>query len=409
MTLKQIILESLQCTNNREFNHTCKRPRALSCGHFICRDCLPMDNTEMVICWHCFTANRIPLSDLKEFPDNATAKVLFDQSIDILFDDLYFKFKNELTRLKQFGNDDLEFSFKLLKKQINDKVERIKHEFDKLKEDMFSRIKRYKISKKCELEAKLSKVNINFYEEKYFELKELTLNQINKNEDIFYEYQKHLDHIETLNSELRNIKTNIKLVESNFIPNIHQIGVIDGIEAPFTSYILNSQEIHDLLDLCEFNPGFKWKLIYRASDDGFSSNNFHLKCDDYLDTLTLIKTNDNYVFGGYTSLPWGLVKPEEKSIFHHEFIFSIKNPAQKMMRFDCRDNRLPSNYRSMSKGPNFCNDICISNNSNKHNDNFISVGNSYVRTGLSLDEAKKFFTGSQNFLVSEIEVFKIYI
>jgi hypothetical protein len=410
MSLKGAILELLQCSNNRDSYHSSKQARSLSCGHFICKDCLPDDNSEMVICWHCFTPNRIPLSSLKQFPDNATAKMLFEQSIDLLFDDLCLKFKNELSRLKQFGNDNLEMPFKLLRQQINDKVEAIKHEFDMLKNKMFVRLDRYKISKKCELEAKLSEINVKFYEEKYFELNELVLKQIKQNEETFFYYQNNLDDLEAINSELRQIKTSMKFVEFDFTSKIHEIGYIDGVKAPFTSKILNTRDIDDMLDLCEFNPGFKWKLIYRASEDGFDSNDFHRKCDDYLDTFTLITTKTNYIFGGYTSLPWGLVKPEEYSIFRREFVISIKNPTKKMIRFDCRDNDLPKKYRNTSRGPNFCNDICISSNSNINHDSFISIGNSYVCNGLTLDleEAKTFFTGSKTFLVDEIEVFKIF-
>jgi hypothetical protein len=46
------------------------------------------------------------------------------------------------------------------------------------------------------------------------------------------------------------------------------------------------------------------KLIYRASRDGFAVSSFHSKCDDYLNTVTIIKTTSNSVFGGFTSATW---------------------------------------------------------------------------------------------------------
>ncbi|KAJ5079910.1 mtor-associated protein meak7 [Anaeramoeba ignava] len=46
----------------------------------------------------------------------------------------------------------------------------------------------------------------------------------------------------------------------------------------------------------------KMKLGYSAKQDGFSSNNWHLKCDNKGKTLIIIKTKDNFIFGGFTSV-----------------------------------------------------------------------------------------------------------
>jgi len=59
-----------------------------------------------------------------------------------------------------------------------------------------------------------------------------------------------------------------------------------------------------LLNLTELtsitNP--KWRLIYQASVDGFDS--FHSKCDGVRNTLVIVKSNKNYIFGGYTTADW---------------------------------------------------------------------------------------------------------
>ena len=47
----------------------------------------------------------------------------------------------------------------------------------------------------------------------------------------------------------------------------------------------------------------EWELLYRASNDGFTSNTFHAKCDGIDNTLLVIKAN-NKIFGGYTPLQW---------------------------------------------------------------------------------------------------------
>ena len=45
------------------------------------------------------------------------------------------------------------------------------------------------------------------------------------------------------------------------------------------------------------------KLCHRASVHGWSSQHFHLHCDDKAGTVVLVKVG-NYIFGGYTDQTW---------------------------------------------------------------------------------------------------------
>lgn len=47
-----------------------------------------------------------------------------------------------------------------------------------------------------------------------------------------------------------------------------------------------------------------YKLLYRATKDGNSSESFHQKCDNIKGTLTVIKTTKGMKFGGYTESTW---------------------------------------------------------------------------------------------------------
>ena len=47
-----------------------------------------------------------------------------------------------------------------------------------------------------------------------------------------------------------------------------------------------------------------WVLCYRASTHSWASTTFHSRCDGKRDTVTIIKKGE-YVFGGYTDIPWG--------------------------------------------------------------------------------------------------------
>jgi hypothetical protein len=47
----------------------------------------------------------------------------------------------------------------------------------------------------------------------------------------------------------------------------------------------------------------KWNLCYRASRDGWRSQDFHQHCDNKGPTVALIKLN-NFIFGGYNDQNW---------------------------------------------------------------------------------------------------------
>ena len=42
-------------------------------------------------------------------------------------------------------------------------------------------------------------------------------------------------------------------------------------------------------------------LIYQATSDGFQASNFHAKADGIANTLTIVKTTNENIFGGYTA------------------------------------------------------------------------------------------------------------
>jgi len=47
----------------------------------------------------------------------------------------------------------------------------------------------------------------------------------------------------------------------------------------------------------------KWRLLFRASRDGFEAAAFHSKCDNKGPTVTIVKSVHN-IFGGFTEESW---------------------------------------------------------------------------------------------------------
>ena len=172
------------------------------------------------------------------------------------------------------------------------------------------------------------------------------------------------------------------------------------------STIVNSDKLKsDLVNLCKLR-GKQFKLIYRASRDGFEASSFHAKCDDQPKTLTLIRSAKGFIFGGYTSRSW-----TSKICWKRDptaFIFSLVNAISTPQFISIQVGDTCALRCDPCKGPTFGQDICIADNSN--------TGESNAQLGCSYDfklfsyqspKADSFLAGSSEFLTSEIEVFKL--
>ena len=71
------------------------------------------------------------------------------------------------------------------------------------------------------------------------------------------------------------------------------------------------------------NKNISFKLLYRATRDGDSHDNFYSKCNE-APNIAFIKINDGRIIGGYTTVPW---KSENNSFISDKetFIFSINS------------------------------------------------------------------------------------
>ena len=180
---------------------------------------------------------------------------------------------------------------------------------------------------------------------------------------------------------------------------------------PFKSKILTRQQSSELLVLCQFEPNNKFKLLYRASQDGFGSNDFHSKCDGHANTLTIFKASQSsYIFDGFTSATWDGGYNQWKSD-PNAFVFSLTNKDNKPCIIKIDPNEIDFAIVSDPKyGPIFGggNDICIYNRANKNTNSFSYLGKSYKHPQYAYGtiEAKSFLAGSEDFQLSEIEVYQ---
>ena len=65
------------------------------------------------------------------------------------------------------------------------------------------------------------------------------------------------------------------------------------------------------------------KLIYTATNDGDSAEDFHLHCDGYAPLIIIKKKKKNVVFGGFTEKPFYSTKKRIGNKDDNAFIFSV--------------------------------------------------------------------------------------
>lgn len=68
----------------------------------------------------------------------------------------------------------------------------------------------------------------------------------------------------------------------------------------------------------------QWQLIYRASRDGYTAQAFHQFCDGCFPTMCVIRSTNDCIFGGFTSIPWSSTSADKPDAV--AFLFTLKNP-----------------------------------------------------------------------------------
>ena len=128
------------------------------------------------------------------------------------------------------------------------------------------------------------------------------------------------------------------------------------------STILTSNLKTELIKVCEFERNTKWTLFHRGSRDGFGANMFHAKCYGKLKTLTIVKSTNKNIFGGYTAVSWDLACYKHDS---NAFLFSLVNKYNEPMKLKCNKSDYAI-YGQSSCSTTFGggNDLHIANNAN---------------------------------------------
>jgi hypothetical protein len=137
------------------------------------------------------------------------------------------------------------------------------------------------------------------------------------------------DNIKKLEEKFDSYKAKSKSLKKSVIISKHDIGLIKNW--------IDEKNYEKL----------KFKLLFRASKHGRTSNEFHNRCDNKGKTLTLIKTTNNIIIGGYTTLKWDS-SSINKSNDLHAFVFSLTDRK----KYTC-NKQSSVIYCCSSNGPSF--------------------------------------------------------
>merc|ERR1711937_341897 len=152
------------------------------------------------------------------------------------------------------------------------------------------------------------------------------------------------------------------------------------------------------------------ELLFKATRDGWNAyHDFHSRCDDQGPTLTVFKSPEGYIYGGYTQASWrevgGNYVEDWKAWLY--WIKCKQGIPERKMNVRTDGNQVHAIYPHNSYGPTFGggHDIYISDD--MHN-GYVNWGSSYP---LPSGYDNSFLTGvggaQTHQMASEIEVYKV--
>ncbi|RNA41458.1 TLDc domain-containing [Brachionus plicatilis] len=169
-------------------------------------------------------------------------------------------------------------------------------------------------------------------------------------------------------------QTKDKLKNTQAIQNVLEPVKIPNKKQAFKNSLIESEIISDeqfkklmksQLVSMQLNGNFQtWKLLYRASRDGFDACSFHQKCDLHSNTLTIICTDTLRIFGGFTGSTWSSDANQFKSD-PYAFLFGLNNDSNNNKIIKCSDEKNAIYYYKPLKQNELENYTSMTNKSKK--------------------------------------------
>ncbi|XP_064466201.1 uncharacterized protein LOC135377597 [Ornithodoros turicata] len=152
------------------------------------------------------------------------------------------------------------------------------------------------------------------------------------------------------------------------------------------------------------SPKQVWRLLYRASNHGYSAESFHHHCDGHSPTFVFVLGAQGQLCGGFSDVPWGKTGGRGRYIASEKaFLFTLINNADvPPTKFDIVKKMFAISHHP-EYGPIFGAgaDLSIANHCNANMESYSNLPHSYDGEGASCT----LLMGDYNFSVLDYEVF----
>ncbi|CAG8448188.1 13586_t:CDS:2 [Acaulospora morrowiae] len=190
-------------------------------------------------------------------------------------------------------------------------------------------------------------------------------------------------------------------IESVIINNKHASFIESWIQAKGDDDGESQCAYNSRLDTHSKRLEFNWRLLYRASRDGFSAADFHARCDNCGACVVVIKVRGHsQVIGGYNPLGWyyyltGYISTSDS------FVFSM-DASRDPENFELNRVKDPDNaiYQDRNRGPTFgYPDLSVSDRCNENSRSNYEPKSYYIQNRT---------TPIPSFYVDDYEVFQVH-
>ena len=356
-----------------------KDPFQLPCGDFICKNhlmywhVLKQNSLECKVCKQEFEVKCADFESIKTIQkpkghrifsnreeEIKTLQQKIEESIKVFYE-MYEEFVSNKNGLDLKCHNH----FQEIRFQLDMHRERLKEKIDDIYMVMIDKTKEFESSYLKSLNEKLDySFEIKTFDEALNEVKEAFRDPSPLIESIREMHLIQENAIQTIQLKLdeMSLVDEDLMAFNEFIPNLSfnkylfgQLNLGEYSSDRFKSLILTRKKNIQLIKLCQFDSKDKFKLLYRGTKDGFGSDQFHLKCGNTENTLTILKAN-GFIFGGFTTVKW-----DKSRKYQHDkkaFLFSLTNKDNKPCKMDNTSYGHDAIYCDFNYGPTFGNNVC---------------------------------------------------
>jgi len=197
------------------------------------------------------------------------------------------------------------------------------------------------------------------------------------------EVKKFMEELSEINDPIVDIHENVLSFDSKILKKPQNIALLKKFLCPQGRYT-------------------KLKLLYRGSRDTFNASVFHQKCDDAPSTLTVLRSTNGNIFGGYSDQTWQVTNNYKNS--KNCWLFSIDHKEKYPVKINTY-----ATYTNSAYGPAFGSGHDLYVNLGADGTGcYSNLGTAYeCDSSLNSTVKQSRLAGSYQFAIDEIEVYAV--